>query len=260
MSTADIEDAARLIGFGMRPKQLPGRDQDYAELVRRYGEDAGFKECADAVATGLGLLVLHVGQQTGVVLAATEDSVFEIKMDTYARQSKIRERRDVEKVLHGVIHLAAAALAFPRPDDLANDVYTGRVSVDQVDAIVRETCRVLDERSMDGTADPPAELPELERAWRAYARRPATAATKDGRLAADTTRGMVSRALRFLAEQGFLVQTSDEQGGIYRTTPRYQVQVRELAADAAFTDLLELGVVTVAADGGTLRTAVSDTL
>ncbi|MEU3771499.1 hypothetical protein ACIQUM_43005 [Amycolatopsis azurea] len=246
----------------MRPKQLPSRDVVYGDLVRRYGEDRAFKQLTHAVAAGLGLMVLEVNLQAGAVLAATDESVFEIKMDSYARQSKIRERRETEKVLHGLVHLATAALGYPRPDDLANDTYIGRVSVEQVDAMVREACRILDERAAEAEAnnDPLADAPELEQAWRAYARRPAAAATKDGRLASDTTRGMVARALRFLADQGFLVQVSGEQGGTYRTTPRYQVQVRELAADAAFDDLLELNVVSVANGGGTLRAAASDTL
>ncbi|GAB2770704.1 hypothetical protein JOM49_006695 [Amycolatopsis magusensis] len=260
--TNDAEAAARLISFGMRPKQLPARDVVYGDLVRRYGEDSAFKQLTHAVAAGLGLMVLEVSTAAGAVLAATDESVFEIKMDSYARQSKIRERRDTEKVLHGLIHLAAAALGFPRPDDLANDTYIGRVSVEQVDGMVREACRILDERAAAAEAnnDPLADAPELEQAWRAYARRPAAAATKDGRLAPDTTRGMVARALRFLADQGFLVQVSAEQGGTYRTTPRYQIQVRELAADLAFEELLALGVLEVADGGGTLRATISDTL
>ncbi|PXY29621.1 hypothetical protein [Prauserella flavalba] len=258
-SSADAEAAARLVSFGMRPKLLPGRDVVYGELVRRYGEDSAFKQLTHAVAAGLGLMVLEVSTQAGAVLAATDESIFEIKMDTYARQSKIRERRDTEKVLHGLIHLATAALGYPRPDDLANDTYIGRVSVEQVDGVVREACRILDERA-GGNKDPLADAPELEQAWRAYARRPAAAATKDGRLASDTTRGMVARALRFLSEHGFLVQVSGEQGGTYRTTPRYQVQVRELAADAAFDELLTLGVVSVPGGEGSLRATASDTL
>ncbi|TVT18365.1 hypothetical protein LWP59_21175 [Amycolatopsis acidiphila] len=246
----------------MRPKQLPGRDVVYADLVRRYREDNAFKQLTNSVAAGLGLMVLDVSAQAGAVLAATDESVFEIKMDSYARQSKIRERRETEKVLHGLVHLAAAALGYPRPDDLANDTYIGRVSVEQVDGVVREACRILDERAAkaEQNNDPLSDAPELEQAWRAYARRPAAAATKDGRLASDTTRGMVSRALRFLADQGYLVQVSTEQGGTYRTTPRYQVQVRELAADSAFEELLELGVVAVGDSAGTLRPSISDTL
>lgn len=262
MNTSDVESAARLISFGMRPKQLPGRDVVYSDLVRRYGEDSAFKQLTNSVAAGLGLMVLDVSTQAGAVLAATDESVFEIKMDSYARQSKIRERRETEKVLHGLVHLATAALGYPRPDDLANDTYIGRVSVEQVDGVVREACRILDERAAkaERNNDPLSDAPELEQAWRAYARRPAAAATKDGRLASDTTRGMVSRALRFLADQGFLVQVNGEQGGTYRTTPRYQIQVRELAADSAFEELLELGVVAVGDAAGSLRPSISDTL
>jgi hypothetical protein len=246
----------------MRPKQLPARDAVYSDLVARYAQDDDFKSIVQAVAAGLGLVVLAVTRQTGIVLAAQEDSVFEIRMDEYAKRAAIGGRRGAEKVIHGVIHMAVAALGFPRPDDLANDTYVGRVAVEQVDAMVRETCRVLDERARAAEAnnDPLEEAPDLERAWRAYARRPATAVTKDGRLAADSTRGMTSRAMRFLADQGLLVQVNAEQGGTFRTTPRYQVQVRELAAVRAFDELLELGVVAVSDSTGSLHAAASDTL
>jgi hypothetical protein len=256
----DATAAATLIACGLRPKQVPTRDVVYGDLVRRYREDPAFAQVVNGVAGGLGLRVLDVSPAGGVVLAAGHESVFEIKMETYARQAKIRERRDVEKVLHGVVHLAVAALAFPRPADLANDTYVGRVTVEQVDLMVREACRLLDERAeTDGAGDPDADAPELEQVWRAYARRPEVAATKDGRAAADSTRGMVARALRFLAEQGFLVPVASEPDVLYRTTHRYQIQVRELAADRAFGELLALGTVSIVDGSGRLR-PTTDTL
>ena len=169
MNKLDIEAAAQLVALGMRPKQLPARDAVYAELVARYGQDDDFNAAVQAVAAGLGLVVLAVGRQTGIVLAAQEDSVFEIKMDEYAKRAAFGGRRGAEKVIHGVIHMAVAALGFPRPDDLANDTYVGRVSVEQVDAMVREACRVLEERARaaDANDDPLEDAPALERAWRA---------------------------------------------------------------------------------------------
>lgn len=254
LKPADVESAASLVALGMRPKLLPARDPVYADLVRRYGTDDRFKDLVNRVASGLGLVVLAVTTQSGAVLAATEDSLFEIKMDEYARRT-VLQNRQVEKMLHGLAHLAVAALAFPRPDDLGNDSYVGRVSVEQVDGSVREACRLLDERARaaEQNNDPPSDAPELERVWRAYLRRPAVTATRDGRIGADTTRGIVSKALRFLADQGFLVPagaSGDE--GTYRTTPRYQVQVRELAAQRTFGDLLELGVLPAAGGPGGL--------
>jgi hypothetical protein len=255
MSGRDLEDANRLLALGLRPKQLPSKDPDYAALVERYNRDDEFTATVQQAAAGLGLLVLEVGTRTGAVLAATEDSVFQIKMDDYSRRAAFGGKRSVEKLLHGVIHLAVAALGFPRPDDLANDSYVGRVSVEQVDGAVRETCRKLHERAAaaETDGDPLDGAPELERVWRTYLRRPEVAQTKDGRIAPDTTRGMVGKALRFLAEEGMLTQVGSEQGGIYRTTPRYQVQVRELASLRAFDELLELGVVAVGSATGSLH-------
>lgn len=257
---ADAADAARLIALGLRPKQLPARDLIYADLVRRYQQDPVFADLVEAVAAGLGLAVLAVTTRSGAVLAAMSVSLFEVKIDEYARRVNLRDR-NVEKVLHGLIHLAVAALCFPRPDDLADDTYVGRVSVDQVDQVVREACRMLEEAAAaaEENPDPLHDAPTLEQVWRVYARRPSAAATKDGRLAADTTRGMITKALRFLADQGFLHTAGDEGGGTFRTTPRYQVQVRELAAEQAFDELLALGVVAAGSPAGSLlRTGTED--
>jgi hypothetical protein len=242
---ADVEEAARLVAMGLRSKHVPDRDVVYRDLVLRYSQDDAFAGLVNAVAAGLGLLILDVTARSGIVVAADSGSVFEIKMDDYARQAKLRERRDTEKVLHGIAHLAVAALCFPRPDDLANDQYVGRVSVEQVDLVVRETCRALDERAGDNldNDDPSAEEPELERTWRAYLRRPEVAATKDNRHYSDSTRGMVRRALRWLAENGLLHAVGEETDEVFRTTSRYQIHVRQLASHAAFKELLALGIV-----------------
>jgi hypothetical protein len=257
-SVDDAEAAGRLISYGLRPKHVPARNAAYADLVRRYREDDTFQQLTKGFAAGLGLMILEVSPRAGIVVAATNESAFEIKLDSYAKRAKIRER-DVEKVLHGVIHLAVAALCFPRPDDLANDTYVGRVSVEQVDAAVREACRVLDEK-VGGNDDPPADAPELEQVWRAYARRPEVMSTRGGKTAAAATRGMVKRALGFLAAQGLLVSLRGDEGEVYRTTPRYQVQVRELAANNAFQELLDLGIIAITAGTGTLLPASADTL
>ena len=131
-------------------------------------------------------------------------------MDEYARRTVLANRQ-ADKVMHGLAHLAVAALAFPRADDLGDDTYVGRVSVDQVDGAVREACRRSSER-VAGTAeaDPLSDAPQLEEVWRAWLRRPEATATKDGRAGEATTRGIVGKALRFLADQGFLVPVGQD--------------------------------------------------
>ena len=159
-----------------------------------------------------------------------------------------------DRFLHGLAHLAVAALAFPRPEDLADDGYIGRLTVNGVDAFVRQTCRRLEERAEEQgeNTDPHSRAPGLEAAWRVYARRSATGATKDARRLAGSTTGIIAKAMAFLADSGFLQRTADEAGGTYRTTARYQLQVRDMAGGAALTELTDLGVVPVSDGSATL--------
>lgn len=251
VTPADTADAARLVSFGLHPRLLPARDAEYAELIRRHREDPLFARLADAVATGLGLVVLEVSARAGMAVAAAEDSVFAVRMGDYARRASADS---ADRFLHGLAHLAVAALAFPRPEDLADDGYIGRLTVNGVDAFVRQTCRRLEERAQEQgeNTDPHTDAPSLESAWRVYARRSATGATKDARRLAGSTTGIIAKAMSFLADSGFLQRTGDEGGGTYRTTARYQLQVRDMAGGAALTELTELGVVPVSDGSATL--------
>lgn len=160
LTPADAADAARLVAFGLQPKLQPARDQEYGELLRRYREDPAFARLADAVATGLGLVVLEVSPRAGMAVTAAEDSVFAVRMGDYARRTSADS---VDRFLHGLAHLAVAAMAFPRPEDLADDGYIGRVSVNGVDAFVRQACRRLEERAEEQGRTP--TRPPTRRAW-----------------------------------------------------------------------------------------------
>ncbi|MGW8376103.1 hypothetical protein [Streptomyces sp. ODS28] len=244
VTPADAADAARLVSFGLHPKLLPARDAQYTELLKRYRDEQPFARLADAVATGLGLVVLEVSTRAGMALAADEDSVFAVRMGDYARRATADS---ADRFLHGLAHLAVAAMAFPRPEDLADDAYIGRITVNGVDAFVRQACRKLEERAEEEgeNTDPATNAPGLESAWRVYARRSATGATKDARRLAGSTTGIIAKAVAFLADSGFLQRTGDDAGGTYRTTARYQLQVRDMAGSAAMSELLELGIVPV---------------
>lgn len=244
ITPGDAADAARLVAFGLQPKLQAARDQEYAELLRRYREDPAFARLADAVAAGLGLVVLEVSPRAGMAVTAAEDSVFAVRMGDYARRTSADGS---DRFLHGLAHLAVAAMAFPRPEDLADDGYIGRVTVNGVEAFVRQACRRLEERAeaQGENTDPVTDVPGLEAAWRIWIRRSATGATKDARRPAGSTTGIVGKAVVFLTDAGFLQRTGDDNGGTYRTTARYQLQVRDMAGNAAMAELLELGVVPV---------------
>ncbi len=257
VTPADAADAARLVSFGLQPKLLPARDAEYAELLRRYREDPPFARLADAVASGLGLVVLEVSPRAGMAVTAAEDSLFAVRMGDYARRASSDAG---DRFLHGLAHLAVAALAFPRPEDLADDGYIGRITVNGVDAFVRQACHRLEERAEEAgeNTDPATEAPGLESAWRIWARRSSTGATKDARRLAGSTTGIVSKAAAFLTDSGFLQRTGDDSGGTYRTTPRYQLQVRDMAGSAAMAELLELGVVPVSDGSASLLPPTED--
>ncbi|MEE1783553.1 hypothetical protein PUR71_11635 [Streptomyces sp. SP17BM10] len=244
ITPADVADAARLVSFGLQAKLLPARDAEYAELVRRHREDPPFARLADAIATGMGLVVLEVSPRAGMAVAAAEDSVFAVRMGDYSRRAA---SESTDRFLHGLAHLAVAAMAFPRPEDLADDGYLGRITVNGVDSFVRQACRRLEEQAdaEGANTDPQSDAPGLEAAWRVWARRTATGATKDARRLSGSTIGIVAKAVVFLVDSGFLQKVSDDAGGTYRTTARYQLQVRDLAGTAAMAELLDLGIVPV---------------
>ncbi|WP_052443305.1 hypothetical protein [Streptacidiphilus neutrinimicus] len=251
-STDTTADAARLIGFGLRPRLLPVRDEEYRQLVQRFRSDDQFAAVTNAIATGLDLVILEVTERTGIVIASTEESIFAIRMTDYARRTG-GEGKAHERVLHALAHLGAATLAFPRPADLADPTHLGRITTEGVEAFVREAAtRLADQAATDGgDTDPSSEQPGLEAAWRAYVRRARTGSTGDGRKLSTSTTGIVGKALTFLADQGLLVRTGDERGGTFRTTPRYRTQVRE-AGVVMFEELVALGIAEITDGSGTL--------
>jgi hypothetical protein len=253
MTSLVLDDAGKLIAFGLKPRLRTAQDNEYRDLAEAYTTDTTFAATVRSIAMGMGLMVLECGMRTGLVLAAEEGSAFAMSIAEYSRRAGL-EGRAQDRVLHGLAHLGAAVLAFPRPDTLADEGHVGRLSVDGVDAMVREACRLLTEKARDNDEDldVPAHNPGLERAWRLYERRAGTPGTKDGRAHYASTSGMVKKALTQLAEQGFLTKESDDAGGTFTATARYQVHVRELSALRAFADMTELGLVVVTDGSGSL--------
>lgn len=247
-----VTDAARLVAFGLRPKLRPARDEEYTELTRRFRSDEEFAQTVHALTVGLDLVVLDANEQHGLVLASTDDSVFAVRMSDYAKRTG-GEGKAAERVLHALAHLGAATMAYPRPPDLSNPAYVGRVTAHGVEAFVREAARRLGEEAAErgDDTDPATDAPDLEAAWRVYARRAATPGSGDGRRVSSSTVGMVGKALSFLADQGMLTRSSDLDGGTYTTTSRYRVQVIE-AGRRMFTELLSLGITEVSDGTGTL--------
>ncbi|MFZ5477570.1 MAG: hypothetical protein ACOZNI_12410 [Myxococcota bacterium] len=227
------EDAGRLITCALTPRARPAAMPAYAELMRRYREDAAFRVLVDGVARGLGLQILDASEH-GLVLGATADSVFGLKLADY-RQTLTAE----DRVVHGMIQLAIAAWCYPTAaalDDPEGVVVP--VSVHEVVQYLREVCEQLARRAEQ---DPEIGTPELRDAWRAILERAETRGTPDHRRTAGTLNGMVEHALERLAERGLLRREGDANGGTWRALRAYRVQVRELGAHVAFQLVRQAG-------------------
>lgn len=180
-----------------------------------------------------------------MAVAAAEDSLFAVRMGDYSRRAA---SESTDRFLHGLAHLAVAAMAFPRPEDLSDDGYLGRITVNGVDAFVRQACRRLEEQAaVDGdNTDPQSDAPGLEAAWRVWARRTATGATKDAHAALRLDHRHRRQGRAVPGRLGLPAEgLRRRRMGTYRTTARYQLQVRDLVGGTAMAELLDLGIVPV---------------
>lgn len=223
-----IEDAARLVSFGLRARLRPSQDAAYGELLQRYRGDSALRERVAQVSRGLGLVVLGETDH-GLVLGAQEHGPFAVRLKHYRRSGLSVE----ERLCHGLIQLAIAAWCFPTAQSLEDpdSVAGARLSARRVVSYLVELCSELSDRSSE---DPDLGSDEMREAWRAVLARAETRTTPDGRRAAGTLVGMVSHALEFLEQGGLLRRLSDEDGGTWQALGAYRLHVRELAAhDAA---------------------------
>jgi len=223
-------DAARLIQWGLRVRARPAQEPDYKRLVDLYHDDPAFRGAVRAIAEGLGLVLVDVGEY-GAIVAPGEDSVFALRAADFRPTSTSVE----DRLLDGLIQLAIAVTVFPSPRDLEDDPAIARppVTISEVEDRLRALCEGLAEASR-ARPDPVQGHEGFEEAWRIYARRLDAMETKDGSSARRTTRRLVETNLERLREHGGFVR--DARGGeaSYQPTYRYQALVRELAANEAF--------------------------
>jgi hypothetical protein len=225
--TDRVRDAARLIQWGLRVRARPAQEPDYKRLVDLYHDDPGFRNAVRAVAEGLGLALVDVGEY-GAIVAPLEDSVFALRGADFRPTSTTVE----DRLLDGLVQLAIAATVFPTSRDLEDDPAIARppVTVGEIEDSLRALCERLAEQSRD-QADPIAGQEGFDEAWRIYLRRLDAMETKDGSSARRTTRRLVETNLERLREHGGFVRDNRGQEATYQPTYRYQALVRELAAN-----------------------------
>jgi hypothetical protein len=232
----DARAAGRLIQWALRPRERPAQEPEYLALVNRYLDDSAFKALVQAVAAGLGLAVLDVGQHGVIVAAESDDSPFALRPADFRPGTRTVD----ERLLDGIVQIGIAATVFPRARDLEDEATVARppVTIEEVDDNLRALRDRLAEAAR-GTPDPLAddELAGLEEAWRLYQRRLSAAATRDNRQSEHATRRRIEVALERLVELGCFVRQVRGERAQYQPTWRYQVLVRDLAASRLYASV-----------------------
>lgn len=231
----DAYAAGRLLQWGLRGRERPAAEPEYAELIDAYIERNDFRDLVRGFADGLGLIVLDVSDH-GLVLAPTTGSAFALPGASCRASSSADDR-----LLDGLVQVALAATVFPRPQDLAEDPDLARppVTVDEVEDRLRRLCERLAVEARE-RPDPRADeaAAGLYEAWRVYQGRLAVHATRDDRRALRGTRRIIEYGLERLHEFGcFTRQARAGQDDAWQPTRRYQVLVQELAATALFAEV-----------------------
>src|SRR5438093_1487185 len=149
------EKSGRLVRFALLPRLLPSDDTEYLQLIREFLSNAAFQDVTNALARGLGLRVLSVSTQSGLVLGAASDSPFKLRREDYHSRMSASDR-----IVQGLIHLAIAAWCFPRAEDLreADDVLPARITVEDLVEYLHTLCEELKAREERNVAVPSAEV------------------------------------------------------------------------------------------------------
>jgi len=222
----DAFACGRLLRFALSPKLRPSQDPEYAALVARLRSEPLLLAAFKGVLEGAGLMLL-AADDYGVVVGCEDDGPFAMNLGDFRGSMSASDR-----MVYGLLLLAIAAWCFPRAEQLEQpSSAVARVSVLPLIEWLVELCQRL---AGQDTEDPVEQHPELRQAWREVLRPAPARPTATGRRSASSLAGMVVHCLKALEGQGLMRHDSDEQGGTWKSTRAYRIQVRELAANAAF--------------------------
>jgi hypothetical protein len=130
-ASSDAIDIGRFIGWAARPRETPGRHDDYHRIVMRYRNEPDFAAAVDAVFTGAGLFLI-VDERDGVIVTANPDSPLRVTITDVMKRAQPYHRAVI-----GAVVLAVARTAYPDaamlddPDRVA--VFTTQSVVDTLD-------------------------------------------------------------------------------------------------------------------------------
>lgn len=246
LTQTDYTDIGTLISYALQPTLRPGNRPEYRRVLARYRTEVEVRNAIDAILHGLGARVLS-DRDFGLVLGVESESPFAFH---YADMPNTSTRDG--RLLAGLVIVGAAAYAYPTPGDLDDD-RVRRIPEVEFEAWLRATCEQLREHDAAGEVIPDDGLDE---AWRTYVNLPSTRVGErgrgTGRLSPKCTMYWVKNGFSWLAEQGMARPDTSATEAAWMVTDRFRVQVKDMAAERAYTFLAEL------ARGGDRQTLDAD--
>lgn len=225
---ASPQAAGRLLYKALHTTLSPLNDSEYRELLALYRADQTFAGDVQNIAEGMELAILDVSERGLVVVPASRESRFALKM------SDIRTGLDAkQKAALLMAHVAVAATFFPTTDGLDDDNF---VPPPSSVADFRDTLHAL-AKNLQATAGTLPDIPaELAPGWD-YIASLAVVVPASQRASINSVVGFIKLALKHMREGGLVRldrETEDEDNETYTPTMRLRVQLRELALRRLF--------------------------
>ena len=229
MRPDDFIAANRLLALSLDRSSRPGTDPDHRDLLGRFRTDPGYASAVRQAAEPLGLRVLGADPQLGLVLDTTADSPFSLRSDDLQREFKWSSAN--ERIIYGVALVGIATFCYPTAHSFSESG-ARHVTALEVDTWIRKAAE-----SQQGGGEPSGDQIAPADALAVYVAEKAVSHNKmSDALRQDCTVFKVGRLLRWLADRGFLVRDASDKDR-FRSTERFRLHVREVAANAAFETL-----------------------
>lgn len=217
---ANPDDIGRLLAWACRPKEVPGRHDDYRRLVDRYLNDDQFALLADSVAAGAGLGFI-VNERDGVIATAVSDSPLR-----FTTSDIVKRITDPHRSVIGALILAVARTAYPDavylddPDHMP--VFTTQNVIDVLDRAAQHHA--------EGAHDGDLDESQVE-GWRRWLELAEARPNAERRSTKDRA-GVTNKVCSFLADAGYLTKRGDTDGGTWVVRPRFRHAVAALTEDS----------------------------
>lgn len=231
MRPDDFVDANRLLALSFGRSSRPGANPTHRELLGRFRTDPGYATAVRRAAEPLGLRVLGADPQLGLILDTLADSPFSLRSDDLQQDFKWSSAS--ERIIYGVAFVGIATYCYPTSNAFSESG-SRQVTAIEVDDWIRKAA----EATQHATESPSEHIAPPDALAIYVAEKSISHHKGSAALRQDCTVSRVGRALRWLADRGFLVRDQGTKD-LFRSTERFRLHVREVAANAVFETITD---------------------